>query len=96
MNVKYIKEYKRNEYTDREFFTLEKEYEVLADYRHRTSKQEIPDNGFVVVDDLGEQRMVFINDGFMLSESEVEKTFVFSYWFEIQVYKVGDIMAINK
>ena len=79
MNVKYIKKYKRNECTDGEFFTLEKEYKVLADYRNRASNQVVPDNGFVVIDDLGVQRMVFLNDGFMLSESEVEKTFVFSY-----------------
>jgi len=84
MKVKYIKKYRRNEYADGEFFTLEKEYKVLADYRNRASNQKISDNSFVVVDNLGTQRMVFLNDGFMLSESEVEKTFVFSYWFTFQ------------
>ena len=79
MKLKYIKEYRCSEYKEGKFFKPENEYEVLADYRKRTSNQKIPDDGFVVVDDLGTQRMVFLKDGFILSEREGAKTFVFIY-----------------
>lgn len=77
MKIKYIKKTRINEYTVSKF-TLEKEYEVIADYRNRQSGQTIRDNGFVIHDDCGVIQMVF-NDQFQITDAEIRNTFIFTY-----------------
>lgn len=61
MKIKYIK--KNSMYDDaNKFFTTGNEYVVLADYRQRRSGQKIRDNGFVVLDNMGNTNMVFENE----------------------------------
>lgn len=43
---------------NKERFTFDKSYNVLADYRKRVSLQHVQDNGFVVINDLGECDML--------------------------------------
>ena len=59
MKVKYNKRTNETGNYANRFFTFGKEYKVLADYRERKSGQIIADNGFVVIDDLGQTNMVF-------------------------------------
>lgn len=75
MKAMYIKD---THHRQIKFFTQNKKYEVLADYRNRISRQFIDDNGLVITDDLGTQRMIFLNDGFIISDNEIGKTFVFN------------------
>jgi len=74
MKVKYIVN-DRTDYKKRERFTLGKEYKVLADYRNRQSGQKIPDNGFVVIDDKGQNNMVFSNEVQIIEDNEACYTF---------------------
>ena len=76
MKVKYIvnnpEQYKRNEK-----FTFGKEYQVIADYRKRQSKQMFRDNGFVVKDNRGEYNMLFSDEVIIIEDGE--PCFIFDY-----------------
>lgn len=77
MKVKYIKKPKVFEYEENSGFTFQKEYKVLADYRKRQSMQQISDNGFVVIDDNGVEKMLFQNEVEIIEDGE--SCFVFNY-----------------
>jgi hypothetical protein len=78
MKVKYTKKPKANDF-ENEKFTLNKEYNVLADYRNRQSGQVVPDNGLVILADNNQQEMVFLSDGFEVSNTDKEETYIFEY-----------------
>ena len=74
MKVKYIE---KPGYYPNKNFTVGTEYKVLADYRERVSGQQVADNGFVVIDNLGCTNMLFSNQVEIIEDSE--KYFIFSY-----------------
>lgn len=78
MKVLYNVRLKRSEYDAGKKFTYGKEYNVLADYRCRDSKQEIQDNGYVVIDDVGEKNMLFSNE-VLITDTDISDVYVFSY-----------------
>lgn len=78
MNVKFIRKLKVNDF-ENERFTLNREYNVIADYRNRQSGQVVPDNGLVIKTDKNEEEMIFLSDGFEISNTEKEDTFIFNY-----------------
>lgn len=75
MKVKYI--VKPIGYEPDKNFTFGTEYNVIADYRQRQSGQQIRDNGFVVIDNLGQQNMLFSNEVGIIEDGE--KCFTFIY-----------------
>ena len=77
MKVKYLVNPIIAGYVQNKKFTFGKEYKVIADYRQRQSCQRIKDNGFVVIDDLGQQNMLFPNEVEIVEDEE--KCFTFSY-----------------
>jgi len=78
MKIKYTKKPKANDF-ENEKFTFNKEYNVLADYRNRKSGQVVSDNGFVILADNHGIEMVFLSDGFQISNTEKEETYIFEY-----------------
>ncbi len=74
MKVKLINKPKRGDYDH--LFTYGKEYQVIADYRNRKSGQVIRDNGFVVVDNTGQEQMVFPDEFEMIDDGNTCYTFV--------------------
>ena len=76
MKVQYIKKYDRSVLENHKNFTTGKVYEVLADYRNRTSGQKINDSGFVVIDDFGQTQMLFENDVLILDTNK-ENTYIY-------------------
>ena len=74
MKVKYMVNNRRQSERDRKF-TFGKEYQVIADYRNRTSGQSIADNGLVVKDDRGEHNMLFANEVAIIEDNEPCYTF---------------------
>lgn len=72
MKIKYIGGIK-----ERKDFTLGKEYKVLADYRGRCSCQVVRDNGFVVINDNGFEKMLFDEEA--RTTDDGEKYYIFSY-----------------
>lgn len=75
MKVTYINKPKANDFKN-ERYTYQKEYDVLADYRNRHSRQIVADNGLVIVNDAGENDMVFL-DNFKISDTTKGNTFIF-------------------
>lgn len=75
MKVKLINKPKRGTYESDRFFTYGTEYKVLADYRNRKSGQVIPDNGFVVVDNTGQEQMVFPDEFEIIDDGNTCYTF---------------------
>lgn len=73
MKVKLINKPKRGDYD--KFFTFGNEYKVLADYRKRQSGQVIRDNGFVVVDNTGQEQMVFPDEFKIIDDGNACYTF---------------------
>lgn len=73
MKVKY--NIKRSGYESDKFFTLGTEYKVIADYRQRRSGQQVRDNGFVVVDNSGQQNMLFSDEIELIEDGEECYTF---------------------
>ncbi len=57
-------------------FTKNKIYNVSADYRQRNSKQVIQDNGFVVVDNLGQQNMI-LPDDCIITDNDASGVYIF-------------------
>lgn len=82
MKVLYNVAPTRGEYTADKKFTYGKEYNVLADYRQRNSKQVNRDNGFVIIDDTGESNMLLSNE-ILITDTDIKNVYVFSnkYWF---------------
>ncbi len=78
MKVLYNVKLKRSEYDAGKKFTYGKEYNVLADYRQRYSKQVNRDDGFVVMDDTGESNMLFSNE-VLITDPDITNVYVFSY-----------------
>ena len=76
MKIRYIKK-NTSDYSNKKF-TCNKDYEVIADYRKRQSRQAIDDNGFVIKDDSDNIQMVF-QDDFIIIDKGIENTFVFDY-----------------
>ena len=76
MKVQYIKKYDRNVLENNKNFTTGKVYEVLADYRNRTSVQKINDAGFVVIDDFGQTQMLFEND-VLIVDTNKKNTYIY-------------------
>ena len=76
MKVQYIKKYDRSVLENNKNFTTGKVYEVLADYRNRTSGQKINDAGFVVTDDFGKTQMLFEND-VLIVDTNKENTYIY-------------------
>jgi hypothetical protein len=62
MKAKFNVKPKHSDYDLNKIFTYGVEYDVLADYRNRQSGQAIRDNGLVVVDNQGTERMVFLDE----------------------------------
>ena len=77
MKVKYNIKPVRGEYEPDKFFTFGNEYKVLADYRNRQSGQKIADNGFVVIDNQGNENMLFLNEVKIIEDGK--KCFTFNY-----------------
>jgi hypothetical protein len=77
MKVKYNIKSLRGEYEQDKKFTFGIEYKVIADYRKRQSRQTIRDNGFVVIDNQGNENMLFLNQVEIIEDGE--KCFIFSY-----------------
>ena len=77
MNIKYNIKSSRGEYEQDKRFTLGKEYKVIADYRKRQSGQTVRDDGFVVIDDKGQENMLFSNEVVIIEDGE--ECFTFSY-----------------
>ena len=77
MKVKYIIKSIRGEYEPDKIFTFGNEYKVLADYRNRQSGQKIADNGFVVIDNQGNENMLFLNEVKIIEDGK--NSFTFSY-----------------
>ena len=75
MKVKY--NIKHTGYYPNKIFTFGAEYKVIADYRQRQSCQQIRDNGFVVIDNKGQQNMLFPNEVEIIEDGE--KCYTFSY-----------------
>ncbi len=75
MKVKYIIN-NRGQYEQNKF-TFGKEYQVIADYRKRQSKQMFRDNGFVVKDNRGEYNMLFSDEVIIIEDGE--PCFIFDY-----------------
>lgn len=78
MKVKYIINSIRGDYEKDKIFTFGKEYKVLADYRQRQSGQKIADNGFVVIDNRGNENMLFSNEVKIIEDGEECFTFKYS------------------
>ena len=76
MKIQYIKKYDRSTLDNNKNFTTGKIYEVLADYRNRTSGQKINDAGFVVTDNFGQTQMLFENDIFIVDANK-ENTYIY-------------------
>ena len=76
MKIQYVKKYDRKVMENHKCFTTGKIYEVLADYRKRTSGQKINDSGFVIVDDLGQKQMLFEKD-VLIIDTNKENTFIY-------------------
>lgn len=62
---------------EKERFTLNNSYTVLADFRKRDSKQHIQDNGLVVINDRGEIDMLLPGE-VMIVEDDTP-CYVFEY-----------------
>ena len=77
MKVKYNVKSIRAGYEPDKIFTFGVEYKVIADYRKRQSGQTIRDNGFVVIDNQGQENMLFSNEVEIIEDGE--KCFTFSY-----------------
>lgn len=76
MTIKFIKKPKINDF-ENNCFTFDKEYFVLADYRNRVSGQCIRDNGLVITNDMKQNQMIFLADGFEIVDSEPNGTYIF-------------------
>jgi hypothetical protein len=76
MKVKYNSKPILGYYPNR-FFTFGVEYKVIADYRQRQSCQMVRDDGFVVIDNQGQQNMLFPNEVEIIEDGE--KCYTFSY-----------------
>ena len=76
LEKQYIKKYDRSILENNKNFTTGKVYEVLADYRNRTSGQKINDAGFVVTDNFGQTQMLFENDIFIVDTNK-ENTYIY-------------------
>ena len=76
VKIQYIKKYDRRILENNKNFTTGKIYEVLADYRNRTSAQKINDSGLVIQDDFGVNRMIFENE-FLIVDTNKENTYVY-------------------
>lgn len=76
MKIQYTKKYDRSILDNHKNFTTGKVYEVLADYRQRTSAQKINDSGLVIKDDFGVNRMIFGNE-FLIVDTNKENTYIY-------------------
>lgn len=76
MKIQYIKKYDRSVLDNHKNFTTGKVYEVLADYRQRTSAQKINDSGLVIKDEFGVNRMIFENE-FLIVDDNKENTYIY-------------------
>lgn len=76
MKIQYTKKYDRSVLDNHKIFTTGKVYEVLADYRNRTSVQKINDSGFVVIDDFGQTQMLFEND-VLIVNTDKKNTYIY-------------------
>jgi hypothetical protein len=78
MKVRYNINSTRGKYEAEKFFTFGKEYKVLADYRNRQQYQGwCRDNGFVVIDNRGDQNMIFANEVKIIEDGK--DCYTFSY-----------------
>jgi len=77
MKVKFIVKSIRVEYELNKKFTFGNEYKVIADYRKRQSGQQVRDNGFVVIDDTGNENMLFSDEVEIIEDGE--ECFTFDY-----------------
>lgn len=75
MKVKYIIRANHGNYEPNKFFTFGTEYPVIADYRKRQSCQKIADDGFVVINNRGEQSMLFSNEVEIIEDEKPCYTF---------------------
>jgi|GEM_PF-3491674 len=78
MKVKYINKVSHRDYEPNKFFTFGTEYPVIADYRKRQSGQKIADNGFVVINNRGEQSMLFPNEVEIIEDEKPYYTFSYN------------------
>jgi hypothetical protein len=77
MIIEYAKKPKIYDFENK-LFTYGKQYEVLVDYRNRTSMQKFNDSGLVIKDDTNQVQMVFL-DSFKIVDKSRNQTYVFNY-----------------
>ena len=78
MKIQYNVKPNRGQYDADRFFTYGKIYDVIADYRKRQSAQVVRDNGFVIIDNLGQNNMLFENE-IVIIDNNIDNTFIFDY-----------------
>ena len=84
MKIQYNIRSSRGQYETDKFFTYGKIYNVIADYRKRDSKQTNRDNGFIVIDNLGQNNMLFENE-IVIVDNNIDNTFIFNYNNKVEV-----------
>jgi len=76
MKVVYNVKSSRGVYEIDKYFTYGKEYIVKADYRKRNSGQRIQDNGLVIIDNMGQDNMLFMHQ-IKITDNNKENVFVY-------------------
>jgi hypothetical protein len=76
MKIMYSIKPTRGTYDPDKYFSYGKIYDVIADYTKRKSGQCIPDNGYVVLDNTGQNNMLFANQITMIDDKQ-DNTFIF-------------------